>query len=130
MSMLVTVVSENLFLAADIACFAERWQTNSPLLPAAYMSSPCHIELTLTEKDSSVKAEAVSILWHSFHCAQHTAAWSDSNSRNQNGSSTLGVPWRWVDAANMIISQQMDTLPGSADIRQGSSSPGSQAQAG
>lgn len=27
---------------------------------AAYMSSPCHIELTLTEKNSDVKNEAVS----------------------------------------------------------------------
>jgi hypothetical protein len=74
MTMPVSVVFENLFLAANIACCAERWQTNAPLLPAAYMSSPCHIELTLTEKDSAVKAEAVSILRHSFHCAQHTEA--------------------------------------------------------
>lgn len=29
-------------------------------LPAAYMSSPCHIELVLSEKDSTVKAEPVS----------------------------------------------------------------------
>jgi hypothetical protein len=41
------------------------------------------------------------------------------------------VAWRWVDAANMFISQQVDTLPGPVvnQSDQGSSSPGSQAQA-
>ena len=30
---------------------------SSPLMFAAYMSSPCHIELTLTEKEAPVKGE-------------------------------------------------------------------------
>lgn len=30
--------------------------------PSAYMSSPCHVELTLSEKESGVAKEAVSAL--------------------------------------------------------------------
>lgn len=36
-----------------------------------YMSSPCHVELVLSEKDSSVKAEAVSMSISMVSAPQH-----------------------------------------------------------
>ena len=47
-----------MLMQTQAAAQAHHSDTAAVLLRAAYMSCPCHIELTLTEKEAPVKGEA------------------------------------------------------------------------